>query len=184
MAERAHYSLHQNSDADAGYREFLRPTVDLVAERIPIGARGLDFGAGPVPVLAQTLHKLGFTMRSYDPYFTQPRELAYIKHDANQDSMVADQQIRFAFITCTEAAEHFCDPSNEFDWMHSALEDRGWLVVRTQLLKSSIDFGNWYYRRDPTHVVFYSEDTFEWLAAARGWRVTFPLKNHICLQKS
>ena len=30
-------------------------------------------------------------------------------------------------------------------------------------------FATWHYRRDPTHVVFYREETFAWLAAHFGW---------------
>ncbi len=33
----------------------------------------------------------------------------------------------------------------------------------TAMYSDEIDFGSWYYKNDPTHVVFYRRKTFEWI---------------------
>ena len=38
-------------------------------------------------------------------------------------------------------------------------------------------FENWYYRRDPTHVVFYKKETLQHIAFQRKWQVFFPSEN-------
>lgn len=38
-------------------------------------------------------------------------------------------------------------------------------------------FENWYYRRDPTHVVFYSQKTFEVIAEQNNWQLEIPAKD-------
>jgi hypothetical protein len=43
-------------------------------------------------------------------------------------------------------------------------------------------FANWHYRKDPTHVVFYREETFQTIASRRGWSCHFPAPN-VCLMR-
>jgi hypothetical protein len=38
-------------------------------------------------------------------------------------------------------------------------------------------FAHWHYRRDPTHVVFYREETLRFLAAERGFSCLIPCKD-------
>jgi len=52
------------------------------------------------------------------------------------------------------------------------------------VLTPDIDFKEWWYHRDATHVCFYRQETMEWIARRFGWRVVFPLKNVILFQKS
>ena len=40
----------------------------------------------------------------------------------------------------------------------------GWLGIMTQLAISRERFTRWQYKNDPSHVSFYSESTFAWLA--------------------
>ena len=40
----------------------------------------------------------------------------------------------------------------------------------TCFLTTGEAFDKWYYRRDPTHVVFYAEKTFEVIAKQRDWK--------------
>jgi len=69
--ERQRYLRHQNSGDDAGYRRHLRKLADPLMTRIPPGARGLDFGSGPAPVLASILQPHGFDVALYDPLATR-----------------------------------------------------------------------------------------------------------------
>ncbi len=44
-------------------------------------------------------------------------------------------------------------------------------------------FARWHYRRDPTHVVFYREETLRLLAARRGWEIDVPCKDVALLRR-
>jgi hypothetical protein len=43
--------------------------------------------------------------------------------------------------------------------------------VMTKLVKSHDAFVSWHYKRDPTHVCFFSEDTWVWWAQEFGVRL-------------
>ena len=45
------------------------------------------------------------------------------------------------------------------------------------------EFGKWHYRRDPTHVVFFREETFRLVAERRGWTCEFPAKDVALMRK-
>jgi hypothetical protein len=51
------------------------------------------------------------------------------------------------------------------------------------LFDNSINFENWYYRRDPTHVIFYSEKTFHVIAKQRNWNCWMEDRNVIFFKK-
>jgi hypothetical protein len=53
----------------------------------------------------------------------------------------------------------------------------------TDFITTEDAFDRWYYRRDPTHVVFYSEKTFEVIADQRGWSCEIPSKNIVLFNK-
>jgi hypothetical protein len=42
---------------------------------------------------------------------------------------------------------------------------------------------NWHYRQEPTHVVFYREETFRFLATQRGWECEIPAPNVALMRK-
>ena len=44
-------------------------------------------------------------------------------------------------------------------------------------------FANWHYRKDPTHVIFYREATFRFLAERFGWQLEIPRKDVVLLRK-
>jgi SAM-dependent methyltransferase len=156
------YLQHRNHRADEGYVRFLRRLADPVAERMPPGSRGLDFGCGPAPVLAELLTERGLVMASYDPLFDPDQKLLDAQYD---------------FITCCEVLEHVHDPGDLLDRMPSLLRDHGLLGVMTSLRREDQDFGTWRYRRDPTHVCFYNDATLEWIARQRGWALERPAAN-------
>ena len=71
--------------------------------------------------------------------------------------------MNFDFIVLSEVAEHLFSPGVEFERLCGRLTPGGHLGVMTLLFDETIDFESWYYRRDPTHVTFYSRHTFRWL---------------------
>jgi len=166
--ERKIYELHDNDPADAGYRRFLSKLAEPLMACLPEGARGLDFGCGPGPALAQMFTEAGFNMALYDPFF-HPDSSALNDH--------------YDFITCTEVVEHLHEPAEVFDQLDGLLKPGGWLAIMTCFQTDDDRFDNWHYRRDPTHVVFYREATFQWLAEHYGWRLEVPRKDVVLLQK-
>lgn len=160
--ERARYDEHRNDPDDAGYRSFLERVAGPVAELVPVGSRGLDYGSGPGPTLSLMLKERGYDVALYDPYY------------ADDPGVLLD---RYDFITCTEVAEHFFNPAAEFARLSGLLREGGLLVVMTEPLEDSVAFGNWYYRRDPTHVCFYRPATMQWIAERYGWTLQRPSRS-------
>ncbi|WP_223846275.1 class I SAM-dependent methyltransferase [Wenzhouxiangella sp. AB-CW3] len=152
--EKAEYDQHQNDPGDPGYRQFLQQLLTPLLERIGPGSRGLDYGCGPGPALAYMLEEAGHTMSLFDPIYAP-------------DPGVLDTT--YDFVTCTEVVEHFHDPATEFRQLDRLLKPGGWLGVMTRFQTDDDRFAGWHYRRDPTHVVFYRPETFEWLGRHLGW---------------
>jgi SAM-dependent methyltransferase len=160
--ERAEYDRHENAVDDPGYRRFLDRLAAPLLARLSPGARGLDYGCGPGPALAMMLGEAGHAVALYDPFYTPDPAPLCDTYD---------------FITCTEVAEHFHRPAEEFDRLGMMLRPGGWLAVMTCFQTDDARFGGWHYRMDPTHVVFYRSGTFVTIAAARGWSCEIPRKD-------
>lgn len=161
-AERARYELHENDPGDPEYVAFLKRLAEPVIERIPPGARGLDFGCGPTPVLSEMLTVAGFPCAAYDPFFAPDETLLDKRHD---------------FITCSEVVEHAHDPAHMFATLRRMLAPGGICGVMTMFHSGGDDFADWWYRRDPTHVCFYGEATMRWIGERHGWTTEFPRPN-------
>ena len=75
------YDDHENSIDDEGYCSFLNHLLTPLAERLPKGAKGLDFGSGPGPTLSLLMAKHGFQMRCYDKYYAPEATLLNQSYD-------------------------------------------------------------------------------------------------------
>lgn len=160
--EKAIYQYHDNNPGDPGYRRFLSKVADPLLTQLPRGANGLDFGCGPGPVLAGMLEEVGMTMALYDPFFyPQPDVL----------------QRQYDFITCTEVLEHLHQPASVLRQLDGLLKPGGLLAVMTCFQTDDTRFASWHYRRDPTHVVFYKEETLESIAKQHQWSLEVPRKD-------
>jgi SAM-dependent methyltransferase len=168
QAERAEYELHRNTPDDPGYRRFLSQLATPLLQRLSPASHGLDFGCGPGPVLAGMLREAGHRVALYDPFF-------------HPDPAALNE--RYDFITCTEVVEHFHRPAHEFRRLHTLLQPGGWLAVMTRFQTDDARFAQWHYRRDPTHVVFYRQATFERLALQHGWSCEVPAPNVVLLRR-
>lgn len=157
-AERAHYQLHENDAVDPDYRRFLAPAFEWVRPRLQPGARGLDFGCGPDSAIAAQAAELGVPMAVFDPLFHLDEA------DLRDD--------HYDVISCTETVEHLHRPMAVMARLERLLRPGGRLVIQTGFApRTADDFSGWHYWRDPTHVILLRAETFEWLAAARGWRL-------------
>jgi len=168
-SEKKRYLEHENTIEDEGYRTFLSKLANPLKDKIQLNAKGLDFGCGHGPALADMFKKDEYSIDLYDPFFFPNKEIFKKKYD---------------FITCTETAEHFFNPKKEFDLINSLLNKGGWLGVMTSFLTTNEAFDSWYYRRDPTHVVFYAEETFGVIAQQRNWHCEIITKDVVLFNKN
>ncbi len=152
-AERKEYDKHQNFADDSGYQVFLSRIFAPLHARLRSNSRGLDFGSGPGPVLSLMFEKAGHHVSVFDPFYAPDKSVLSRKFD---------------FITATEVVEHLYDPATELAQLWSLLNPGGWLGIMTKLALDQTAFTSWHYRRDPTHVCFFSLDTIEWLANKWG----------------
>lgn len=157
--EKAVYELHENDEKDQGYRRFLNRLMQPLLERFEANVyQGLDFGCGPTPVLANMIKEQGHQMSIYDPYFAPDFNTLKRKYD---------------FITCTEVVEHFYYPKKHWCLLLSLLKANGWLAIMTKLVIDASAFERWHYKNDPTHVSFFSRETFIFLATRDNLDVEF-----------
>lgn len=165
---RACYLLHENDPENISYRSFLSRLSEPLLHKLRPGSRILDYGCGPGPALAAMLREAGHEVAVFDPVFFA-------------DHSVLDRQ--YDAVTCTEVAEHFFYPADEFDRLSELLSPDGWLAVMTCFQTIDERFANWQYRKDKTHVVFYREATLRHLAEQRGWHCEIPVKNVALMHK-
>lgn len=144
--EKKRYDQHNNDVNDPRYRNFVQPLVDKVLAKFTAEAKGLDFGAGPGPVVAVLLREQGYNVALYDPYYWDQPELL---------------SQRFNYLICSEVIEHFRAPQHEFALLRSLLLPGGSLFCMTELFRDDIDFSNWSYNTDPTHYFFYHRKAIE-----------------------
>lgn len=167
-SERAEYDLHENDTQDPGYRRFLSRAATPLMARLSPRARGLDFGCGPGPALALMLEEAGFPTETYDPFYAS-------------DAGVFEKQ--YDFITATEVVEHLSDPKFELQRLYSLLVRGGVLAIMTKRVTNQDAFATWHYKNDKTHVVFFSEETFSWLASKWSAQVEFVAADVVFLTK-
>ncbi len=166
--EFSRYKLHQNDIEDPGYQKFTAPIADAILKNYSPGHTLLDFGAGARSVIAKQLSEKGIFMSEYDPFFQDNGSLLEKKYD---------------HIACCETIEHFHYPKKEFELLRSLLKPGGNLYLMTDPYREGMDFANWYYKNDPTHVFFYSKDTFEWIKEKYGFS-TFTMNGRLIVLAS
>ena len=166
--ERIRYEQHQNFVDDEKYTQFLSKIFIPLKERLSNHKEGLDFGCGAGPALAKMFNDAGYIMDVYDPYFF-PNETIFSK--------------AYDFISCTEVLEHVFDPAKVIFDLNKILKKDGWLGIMTNFYDENIDFASWYYRKDPTHVAFYSKETLTHIASNMSWTLEFPDKNIVLFKK-
>ncbi|MFP4648835.1 MAG: class I SAM-dependent methyltransferase [Halorhodospira sp.] len=168
-AERAVYDQHENEVGDPGYHRFLARLVEPLLDEVAPPARALDFGCGPGPALAAMLAKAGLETRLYDPfYFPDPAPLSEC----------------YQVITATEVVEHLAQPGYELERLWSLLEPGGWLGLMTKRQPLPASFPDWHYLRDPTHIAFFHDETFRYLADCWEAELRLPRGDVALLRKS
>ena len=147
--EKAEYDKHENDVSDQGYINFLSRLFTPMLERIGKRSHGLDMGCGPAPALAQQFEQQGHSMSLYDLYYFDQPEVLSKEYD---------------FVTCTEVIEHIAQPKPFIEKLVTLLKSGAPLGLMTKLVISPERFAIWHYKNDPTHICFYSKQTFQFLA--------------------
>ena len=158
------YQEHNNDVNDLRYQEFVRPIVDEVLKDFLPSHSGLDFGAGTGPVISKLLTDRAYQVKQYDPFF---HNYPYLR----------DKQ--YDYIACCEVIEHFHQPAKDFQTLKKMISKNGKLYCMTSLYDKTIDFKNWYYKNDPTHVFFYQIETLEYIRRKFGFSAMKVDKNLI-----
>jgi len=169
QAEKAHYDLHENNPTDEGYRRFLSRVADPILARIAPTSHGIDFGCGPGPTLSLMLQEQGHTMSLYDIYY-------------HPDKSVLEQS--YDFMTATEVIEHLYDPNTVWQQWLNLVKPGGWIGLMTKMVIDVEAFACWHYKNDQTHVIFFSQKTFQYLAERDQLELEFIGNDVILLRKA
>ncbi len=151
--EKERYEGHDNNHQNQGYVKMFKDFIDeVIVPYINLGEVNdvLEFGCGPGPVLADLLEDKNLNVDLYDPYFFPEKVFVDQKYD---------------LITSTEVFEHFSDPIKEMELLISHLEEGAYLAVMTSFHPGPENFEDWWYKWDPTHIVFYNQKTFSKIAS-------------------
>ncbi len=153
------YLEHENSLENDGYVRMFQEKISLLQEYEIKTA--LDYGCGYETVLKFLLERQGIRTDGYDPNFFPDIHL--------------DKQ--YDLVISTETFEHFRNPSEEIQRIIDRVIPGGLLAIMTRFYPVGdqgplLDkFANWYYKRDPTHIIFYCAKTFQWLAENIGFKL-------------
>lgn len=152
--EKALYLTHNNDVDDPRYQAFVSPVTQAILAEQTADKTGLDFGAGPGPVISHQLTQHGYKITLYDPFFH------------NNINALNDN---YDFIISCEVIEHFHQPMHEFVRLRALLKPGGSLYCMTELFSETVDFASWYYKNDPTHVFFYHADSLPLITERFGF---------------
>ena len=162
--EKLRYEQHNNDSKDKGYITFLSQITLPIKKFIKEGSHGIDYGCGPNSVLSEILTKSKMHMTQYDPFF-------YPKFPNH----------KFDFLLSTETFEHFQNPIEEIRNISSIVHSQGVIGVMTAFWQEDIFIKNWHYRRDQTHISFYTFRTFEYIADIFQFKILYTDKNRIII---
>lgn len=163
------YETHQNDPTDLGYITFLSQLIRPMLGFLSPGARGMDFGSGPVPAISHLLKEARYDVASYDIFYADDPEVLTRRYD---------------FITASEVAEHLHSAGETLDRIWACIDPGGIFGIMTGIRTEDIDFQSWYYVRDPTHVIFFSQKTMEWLAEHWNARIIYTKGNVTIYRKA
>lgn len=156
--EKLIYDQHQNSMDNIGYVNYLKNFLDAAVYPFVKSGHALDFGSGPTPVLAHILNtQTAFDCEIYDYYYAKKEAVFQKKYD---------------LITSTEVFEHLQNPLDILNEFYKILNDDGIVSIMTLFHpKDRQAFFDWFYIRDPSHIIFYTPKTFEVMAKISGFMI-------------
>ncbi len=169
--EKRQYDMHENSFESLGYvkmfEDFIEKAIVSYEKNI---VTALEFGCGSGPVLAELLSRKGMCVDKYDLYFYPEKVYEGKQYD---------------LITSTEVFEHLKKPMEVLEMLVKHTAPNGYIVLMTKFPpKDDTEFLAWWYRRDPTHISFFTPKSFEVMAEKVGLKVLETIdKNIVVFQK-
>jgi len=155
--QKARYDLHENTEESEGYKAYFQRFLDFVLPMVKQPKSALDFGCGESTLLASMLEEEGIECDYYDPLYHPSGLIDSKKYD---------------LIVSTEVFEHLHQPKEVFEDLLDRLNAGGYLAIQTEFHPNEMGaFMNWYYPKDPTHIVFFTVKTFEVLSGLSQCRV-------------
>lgn len=156
-AENTLYGFHHNSLENEGYVAMFENFLDFFWDELQVKQTALDFGSGPTPVLSYLMERRGVVVDCYDKFY-QPIPCYTDK--------------TYDFMTSTEVFEHLSEPKEVLSMLSEHL-NRGSVLALMTLFhhNDTAHFLTWWYRRDPTHIVFYTPKSLEILAEKCGMKL-------------
>ena len=148
--QKERYDLHENDPEDEGYQAYFQRFLDFILPLVGTPKTALDFGCGRSSLLADMLRNEGIVSDYYDPIY----------HPENMDDSK-----KYQLIVSTEVFEHLHEPRSTFEELLENVEEGGFIALQTQFHPNDIEaFKKWYYHLDPTHIIFFTPQTFKVLA--------------------
>lgn len=171
-SEKKRYEEHDNNHENEGYVNMFKDFINRAVEPyfdFSKGAKVLEFGCGPGPVLADLLEEKGVKVDRYDPYFFPDESYKNKKYD---------------LVTSTEVFEHLLKPAEEIESLLSILKKDGILSIMTHFHKRNkkdFRFEDWWYKWDNTHITFCSQKTMKWIADEYNLEILFIGNKKLCV---
>ena len=168
IREKKQYDQHNNSLENEGYVAMFEEFIDLsIAPYIKNIQTALDFGSGPTPVFSELLKRRGLEVDIYDLFYAPKK----VYEDKSYD-----------LITSTEVFEHLSKPLEILELFTKHLNHQGYIVLMTKFPpKEDEAFLNWWYRRDPTHISFFTPKSFEIMAEKVGLKLLKTMNSNIAV---
>ncbi|NKF52065.1 class I SAM-dependent methyltransferase [Shewanella sp. WXL01] len=167
--ERQRYGRANKAAKQKQLSQFVFPLLAQITQQQPqTHLTGLNFGRVLDENSIDEINAAGHTLNQYDPFFA-----------ANPEVLKQD----YDFVCCYRVFEHFRSPQKEWRLLSQLVRPGGWLAISTPLLSNLNQFAKWHYKTNPTHVSFYQQATFEYMAAVSGFDLLFASKDFILMQK-
>ena len=166
VREKKQYDQHNNSLENEGYVQMFEDFIEVaIAPYLKKIQTALDFGSGPTPVFSELLKRRGLEVDIYDLYYAPKKVYEGKTYD---------------LITSTEVFEHLSKPLETLQLLMEHLKEGGYLVLMTKFPpKEDKVFLNWWYRRDPTHISFFTPKSFEVMAQKVGLKVLKTINDNV-----
>ena len=168
LKEKAQYDQHNNSLENEGYVQMFEDFIDLSIEPYRENIQTvLEFGSGPEPVLSKLLERRGLEVDIYDLFYAPQKVYKGKQYD---------------LISSTEVFEHLQKPLEVLETLVNHLNENAYIVLMTKFPpKDDKEFLAWWYRRDPTHISFFTPKSFEVMAEKVGLKVLKTFNGNIVI---
>ena len=166
--EKQRYGRAPKSAKQRQLSKFIMPLLAQINQQQIGPLSGLNFGRLLDPQCMQMIKDSGNNVNQYDPFFAADHSVLQKNYD---------------FVCCYKVFEHFRNPNKEWQLLSRLVKPGGWLAISTPLLTDLSHFDKWHYKNNPTHVSFYQQQTFEYLAENSEFTLLFASQALILMQK-